>query len=54
MSAMIGETISRYFAASGAEGHRNDSRSRSGEAAVWQRRFWEHLIEDDGDYARHF
>ncbi|HMM75851.1 MAG TPA: transposase [Gammaproteobacteria bacterium] len=24
-----------------------------GEHALWQRRYWEHLITDDGDYARH-
>jgi putative transposase len=23
------------------------------ERAIWQRRFWEHLIRDDADYARH-
>lgn len=23
------------------------------ERGVWQRRFWEHLIRDDADYARH-
>jgi len=23
------------------------------ERGVWQRRFWEHLIRDEGDYARH-
>ena len=26
---------------------------RQGERGVWQRRFWEHLIRDDDDYARH-
>lgn len=26
---------------------------RRGEADVWQRRFWEHTIRDDEDYARH-
>jgi putative transposase len=23
------------------------------ERGIWQRRFWEHLIRDDADYARH-
>jgi putative transposase len=23
------------------------------ERGIWQRRFWEHLIRDEGDYARH-
>jgi putative transposase len=26
---------------------------RNGEPAVWQRRFWEHTIRDDGDFERH-
>jgi putative transposase len=26
---------------------------RTGEYALWQRRFWEHTIRDDGDFARH-
>ena len=25
----------------------------NGEYRIWQRRFWEHTIRDDGDYARH-
>jgi putative transposase len=29
------------------------SRSRKGERGIWQRRFWEHTIRDDGDFARH-
>jgi putative transposase len=24
-----------------------------GERGIWQRRFWEHLIRDEADYARH-
>jgi putative transposase len=27
--------------------------NRKGEYALWQRRFWEHTIRDDDDYARH-
>jgi putative transposase len=27
--------------------------NRKGEYALWQRRFWEHTISDDGDFARH-
>ena len=42
-----------YLAAGGTEGHRNRARRRSGEAAVWQKRFWEHTIRDDRDYQRH-
>ncbi len=29
------------------------SRARKGERGIWQRRFWEHAIRDDSDYARH-
>ncbi|MBW4649097.1 MAG: transposase [Kastovskya adunca ATA6-11-RM4] len=30
-----------------------DSRSKRKEGNLWQRRFWEHLIRDEVDYARH-
>jgi putative transposase len=29
------------------------ARHRNGETALWQRRFWEHTIRDDGDFERH-
>ncbi len=29
------------------------SRQKKKEQAVWQRRFWEHLIRDERDFARH-
>ncbi|MEH6576303.1 MAG: transposase [Amphritea sp.] len=29
------------------------SRQSKGERGIWQRRYWEHLIRDDNDYARH-
>jgi putative transposase len=29
------------------------SRLRKGERGVWQRRYWEHTIRDDSDFARH-
>jgi len=32
---------------------RNSSRIDKGERGVWQRRYWEHLIRDERDYARH-
>ena len=28
-------------------------RKARGERGIWQRRFWEHLIRDEADYARH-
>jgi len=46
--------FSRYYLQQGgSEGKRSLSRQRSGEAAIWQRRFWEHLIRDQEDYNRH-
>ncbi|MGE0810090.1 MAG: transposase [Immundisolibacter sp.] len=32
---------------------RSASRIKRGERGIWQRRFWEHCIRDDADYARH-
>jgi len=29
------------------------ARERRGERGIWQRRFWEHTIRDDADYAAH-
>lgn len=33
--------------------HRSAVNRRRGERGVWQRRFWEHTIRDDRDYAAH-
>jgi putative transposase len=32
---------------------RNASRIARRESTIWQRRFWEHQIRDDADYATH-
>jgi putative transposase len=32
---------------------RSASRTSKGERGIWQRRFWEHLIRDENDYAAH-
>ena len=37
----------------GTGGSRNESRVNRGEAAIWQRRFWEHTIRDEADLNRH-
>lgn len=29
-------------------------RQTKGQGTLWQQRFWEHLIRDERDYARHF
>ncbi len=31
----------------------NPARAAKGEQALWQRRYWEHLLRDENDYARH-
>jgi putative transposase len=33
---------------------RSAARLRKGEKAVWQRRFWEHQIRDEADFAYHY
>lgn len=33
--------------------HRSAVRMRRGERGIWQRRFWEHTIRDERDYASH-
>jgi putative transposase len=37
----------------GVGGSRNDSRIKHKEAAIWQRRFWEHTIRDEQDLNCH-
>jgi putative transposase len=44
----------KYIAAGGPEGSRSDSRLRRKERGVWQRRFWEHTINDEDDFEQHF
>jgi putative transposase len=33
--------------------HRSPSRAKKGERGIWQRRYWEHTLRDEGDFARH-
>jgi len=33
--------------------YRNKSRLSKGERGIWQRRYWEHLIQDEEDFERH-
>ena len=42
-----------YLKRIGPGGFRNASRRKKGEAAIWQRRFWEHAIRDQEDINRH-
>lgn len=46
--------IKSIFARSMPIGERQSAaRLRSGERGIWQRRFWEHAIRDDADFAAH-
>jgi len=44
---------SRFAKAHPKQERRSAVREARGERGIWQRRFWEHLIRDDADYARH-
>ena len=44
----------RYLQRGGQDGVRNKSRGRTKEAAIWQRRFWEHQLRAEADLQRHF
>jgi putative transposase len=47
-------TIKQHFSRTlDAVEHRSDVRARRQERGIWQRRFWEHAIRDDADYAAH-
>ncbi|MFO0801890.1 MAG: transposase [Gemmataceae bacterium] len=49
----IKESFTReYLAAGGEEGPVSPSRRARGERGVWQRRFWEHTVEDEDDLKR--
>ena len=43
----------RFVRAIPATERRSRVRVARGEWAIWQRRFWEHAIRSDADYARH-
>lgn len=46
--------IKAHFSRSIPVGERlSTSRAKRGERGIWQRRFWEHLIRNEEDYARH-
>lgn len=43
----------RFVGAIPATEQRSVVRAKRGERGIWQRRFWDHVIRDDRDYARH-
>ena len=46
--------IKGHFSRAIEKGERvSQSRAKRGERGLWQRRFWEHLIRDQGDFNRH-
>jgi putative transposase len=46
----IKSTFSRHCQ---TEGNPNASKAQKGERGIWQRRFWEHYIRDEADFAAH-
>jgi putative transposase len=42
-----------YIRHGGEDGTRNESRQKQGEAAIWQRRYWEHTFYDENDLNTH-
>jgi putative transposase len=50
---LIKEHFTRAYVRVNAPPERNLSRAGKGEQAIWQRRFWEHMIRDDQDFAAH-
>lgn len=52
--ALRWQVIKRRFSlAVPATEYRSDVRQRRRERAVWQRRYWEHLLRDEQDYRQH-
>ncbi len=49
---LIKSEVSRHCS-EGYKRQRSSSRLAKGEQAIWQRRFWEHQIRDDRDFAQH-
>jgi putative transposase len=50
---LIKEAFTRAYMKAHEAPDRSESRRTKGEQGVWQRRFWEHVIRDDADFAAH-
>jgi putative transposase len=48
------EFTKEWLAIGGAEGPISDARRQQGRKGVWQPRYWEHTLEDEDDFERHF
>jgi putative transposase len=47
------EFTEAFLQGGGQEGTVSASRRKRQERGIWQRRFWEHTLEDEGDFERH-
>jgi putative transposase len=50
---LIKEAFTRAYIKTHEVPERSESRRSKGEQGIWQRRFWEHAIRDDADFAAH-
>ena len=50
---LIKEAFTKPFVWQRQQLDRSTSRLAKGEQAIWQRRFWEHVVRDEADYAAH-
>jgi putative transposase len=50
---LIKEAFTRAYLKTHEAPVRNESRRSKGEQSIWQRRFWEHVVRDDADFAAH-
>lgn len=48
------EFTKRWLAAGGVESQVSAGREREGRRGIWQPRFWEHTLEDEDDFEKHF
>jgi putative transposase len=44
----------RFLAGGGRDNRVSRGKTREGRRGIWQRRFWEHTIEDEDDFQTHF
>lgn len=52
VGAIKGRFTRRWLPAGGIEGQQSASRDRQEYRAVWQKRFWEHVVRDEDDLIR--
>jgi putative transposase len=53
ISAIKARFTHEYLRSGGIEMGKKLVRRDKGEKAIWQRRFWEHMIRDEDDFRRH-